>query len=197
MIRFPRGTLVKKLFYPVLAVTLSGLMLHPTSSLSAQSERLVVLVRHAEAGGEPENDPPLTDRGLARAAALAQALEDAAIAAVVVSPLARTRLTAEPLSERLGHAPIVAGIGGGLEEHVAAVAQAVHEQTDGAAVLVVGHSNTIPRIIAALGGPELRDLCHWEFSRLFVLVVGGTRSGRLVTASYGEPDEARDDGCPE
>lgn len=174
-----------------LSVTLAllGAWSFAPPGLHAQSERLVVLVRHAEAAGEPRNDPPLTERGAARVQALAEALKHTRIGAAIVSSLARTRRTAEAVTAPRGLTPIVADISGGLEEHLQAVADAVRAQPTGTAVLVVGHSNTIPRLIAALGGPALPDLCHWEFSRLFVLEIHPDQTSNLITASYGAADE--------
>jgi len=165
----------------------------PTTSV-AQSDRLVVLVRHAEAGGEPESDPPLTPEGRERAAALAEALADANIGAVIVSPLARTRLTAEPLTTLLGITPVAVDVTGGIERHVEDVADAVRSRPPGEAVLVVGHSNTIPAVIKALGGPELPDLCHGEFATLFVLEIPRYGEPHLIRASYGMPD-VLEEGC--
>lgn len=176
--------------HPGIALALvAGLAALPLS-VHAQADRLVVLVRHAEAGGEPRADPPLTDRGYDRARALAHALAAADIGAVIVSDRARTRLTGEPLATDRGITPIVVGVAGGLDEHVAAVADAVRGVPAGVAVLVVGHSNTVPAIMAALGGPPMADLCHGEFSLLFVLVLAGDGAARLVKGSYGLPDEA-------
>ncbi len=154
----------------------------------SQADRLVVLVRHAEASGEPRSDPPLSIEGRARADALARVLDGAKIGAVIVSARARTALTAAPVADARGIVPIVADVAGGLDDHVNAVVAAVRRQAPGEAVLVVGHSNTIPAIIAALGGPKLADLCHGEFSRLFVLQLSADGPPRLIQASYGAPD---------
>jgi broad specificity phosphatase PhoE len=162
----------------------------------AQTDRLVVLVRHAEAGGEPADDPPLTAEGQERAQELARVLEEANVGSVIVSGRARTRLTGEPLSDTLGISPLVVDVSGGLEQHVNAVAHAVLSQNDKAAVLVVGHSNTIPAIIGALGGPMLADLCHDQFSRLFVLQIPADGPARLIKASYGAPDVGGEGECP-
>ena len=160
-------------------------------ALKAQETRIVVLVRHAEAGGEPQGDPPLTEVGQDRAQALARVLERAAIGTIVVSGLQRTQFTAAPVAAARGIEPIVVETSGGLGAHVAAVAAAVRAAPAGHAVLVAGHSNTIPAIIHALGGPAMDELCHGEFRRLFVMELGAAGSARLITADYGPPDE----GC--
>ncbi len=181
----PRASMVLLI---ALVVSWTSVAFSPVA-LFAQSERLVILVRHAEAAGEPRNDPALTERGIARADALARALDRTQIGAAIVSSLARTRLTAEAVTGPRGLTPTVADVSGGLEEHVQAVTDAVRAQPRGETVLVVGHSNTVPMIIAALGGPQLPDLCHWQFSRLFVLEMREDGPANLVVGSYGEEDE--------
>ena len=66
----------------------------------------LVLVRHAEPewvrDGLNIDDPPLTDRGHEQASITARALEGEKFDEILVSPLVRTRQTAEPLLEALG-----------------------------------------------------------------------------------------------
>jgi hypothetical protein len=56
-------------------------------------------------------------------------------------------------------------------------------------VLIVGHSNTVPQIIRAAGGPELPDLPENEFDNLFVLTACSCFGARahLVRLQYGQP----------
>jgi phosphohistidine phosphatase SixA len=157
--------------------------------------RLVVLVRHAEKAEEPRADPPLTEAGHARAMALLAATEAAGIDAIIVTPFARTRETAAPVAAARGLTPIEVPVVGSIAAHVEAVAAAVRAVPPGDAVLVVGHSNTIPAIVTALGGPELADLCDSQYSVLYVLSVPSAGPARLVTASYGAADPPVTD-CP-
>jgi hypothetical protein len=55
-------------------------------------------------------------------------------------------------------------------------------------VLVVGHSTTVPKIIAALGGPALGEICGSAYSNLFTLVVPRTGAARLAHGHYGAAD---------
>ncbi|TVR24145.1 MAG: histidine phosphatase family protein [Ilumatobacter sp.] len=68
----------------------------------------IVLVRHAEPEWIREGlnvvNPPLTDRGHRQAERLAEALAGEEFDEVLVSPLTRTRQTAAPVLEALGHA---------------------------------------------------------------------------------------------
>ena len=157
----------------------------------ATEPSLVVLVRHAEKAAEPADDPALSDAGRARAEALAAALRDAGVTAIVTTQFKRTRDTAQPLAAARGLQPEVVAAAKG-EAHAQAVAAAVRKHAGGV-VLVVGHSNTVPAIIAALGGPRLPDLCDSAYADLFVLVPGAGEA-RLVRSLYGAGD-ARAAGC--
>lgn len=169
--------------------------LSSAAPLAAQQSRLVILVRHAETTGDPPRDPPLSEAGQARAAALAETLRHARIGAIFVTGFARTQMTAAPVAEMHEITPTVVEVRGGVERHVAEVASAVRARPIGEVVLVVGHSNTIPAIAAALGGPPLPDLCHGEYERLFILELPRGAGARLIRASYGAADPP--DACVE
>ena len=79
--------------------------------------------------------------------------------------------------------------------HARAVAAAV--RAGGSSVLVVGHSNTVPAIIAALGGPAMEELCDSEYSNLFTLALVPGQPARLVHGHYGAPDEPSAAECHE
>lgn len=170
------------------------LLLPATAPAAAQASRLVILVRHAETTNDPPRDPPLSEAGRARAEALAETLRHARIGAIFVTGFARTQMTAAPTAEMHGVTPTIVEVRGGLERHVAEVASAVRALPVNEVVLVVGHSNTIPAIAAALGGPPQRDLCHGEYERLFVLELPRGAGARLLLARYGAADPP--DACP-
>jgi broad specificity phosphatase PhoE len=149
---------------------------------------MVVLVRHAEKDTATADDPPLSAAGQERAQALADALRDAGVTAIVTTQLRRTRDTAAPIAVVRSVTPevISADVNGDVSLHAKAVADAVKRHAGGV-VLVVGHSNTVPEIIAALGGPHMPEICESLFANLYVLVPvpGGAR---LVQSRYGAAD---------
>ena len=148
---------------------------------------LVLLVRHAEKAAEPASDPPLTAAGVARAQALAAALRDAGVTAIITTQLRRTRETAQPLATTRGLTPEVVPISrGAIAAHVEAAMAAIRRHAGGV-VLVVGHNNSVPAIVAALGGPRLPDICESVYANLVVLVPSG-REVRLVQSHYGAAD---------
>jgi broad specificity phosphatase PhoE len=173
-----------------LRLALASLLVLAPAALRAQATT-VVLVRHAEKAPAPASDPLLSEVGQARATALADALADAGVQAVIVTPFQRTRLTAAPLMEKRGLAPQAVAVS---PTHVADVARAVREHK-GQVVLVVGHSNTIPAIVGALGGPRLPDLCDAQYAQLFTLVIPEQGTPSLVRSQYGAADAPTAGDC--
>lgn len=156
---------------------------------------LVVVVRHAEKGATPADDPPLSAEGTVRAQALATLFRDVPATAVVVTPRRRTAETAAFVAQARGLTPEPIGFGASMNDHVNGVASAVRRNAGGV-VLVVGHSNTVPMIVHALGGPHMADLCDAQYSQLFVLQLpaeGGTP--RVERATYGAADPANAGSC--
>lgn len=143
-------------------------------------ETVVVLVRHADRLPGQKTDE-LAAAGVARSQELARALEKAGVSAIIHSDTQRAAQTAAPLAARIAVTPIV--IPG---KDIAAVVGEVRKRR-GETILVVGHSNTVPMIIAAFGGPELPDLGEAAFGDLFVLTVCrcSWRPARLVNLQYG------------
>ncbi len=133
----------------------------PPPILALDAPQLVILVRHAEKATAPKGDVALSDEGLLRAEALAAALADARVDAIVTTQLRRTRETAAPLARKRRLTPGVVPTDDNVEAHARAVAEAVRRL--GPVVLVVGHSDTIPAIIHALGGPKLPPLCDVQY----------------------------------
>jgi len=155
----------------------------------------VILVRHAEKAALPANDPVLTSEGTQRALDLAATLAGARVTSVITTQLQRTQLTAKPVTDALGKAPIVVPVAAPVSAHIEAVAAAVRARPAGDVVLVVGHSNTIPAIVGALGGPKLPDLCDPQYSAIFVLEFPANAPPRFIRANYGAADPPNSDAC--
>jgi len=135
----------------------------------------VVLVRHA-GPVTTGTDPGLSAPGEKRALALASLLVDAEIGAIFTSELRRTKETAAPLATQ---SSLTAAV---VDNDPAAAAARV--KAAGKRVLVVGHTNTVPEIIEALGGPADVEIGHEEFDRLFVLQVPAHGAASLLSLRY-------------
>ncbi len=154
---------------------------------TAAPPALVLVVRHAEKV-DNSTDPALSSAGSARAMALAEALSDAQVDHVIVTHRQRTRLTAGPIMAQRGLTAEVVPFSSDMAKHVEDVATAVRRQS-GKVVLVVGHSNTVPAIVHALGGPKMPDLCDARYAALFTVVPGALGApARVVVSSVGDAD---------
>ena len=125
----------------------------------------------------------------ARAQVLADMLRSAHIGTIITTQYTRTKNTAAPLAARLGIVPEIDSVAAGadgLAAHVRMVVAAVRKHAGGA-VLVVGHSNTIPAIAEALGSPHMADLCDGDYDQVFMLELPPTGPARFVRAHFGAP----------
>ncbi len=161
-------------------LSLAVLMLLPASPVVSQSStsdiegRIVIAVRHAERaddGGAAARDPALSEAGEARARCLVRTLRDAGITRVFSTDYVRTRSTAEPVARALD-LEVEAYDPRDLDGFAARL-----RDTDGV-TLVVGHSNTTPSLVAALGGDPGDPIEETEYDRLYIVFVAenGARS---------------------
>ena len=136
----------------------------------AWAQTTVFVVRHAEradqvAGATAATDPDLSAAGRARAESLAAWLTDAGVTAIFVTPYKRSQQTADPLAKARGLTPVAVG-----PRDLDALAQKV--RAAGGNVLVVGHSNTVPNLLKALGIETAIEIAETEYDNLFVVTLG-------------------------
>ena len=151
-------------------LVLCGVILSACQTVPDVDKGAIYLVRHAEkvavadvvAPNDPR-DPPLTSEGEARAEMLADALAQARVTQIWSTDTIRTRDTAAPLADRLNlqvqlyDASDLDGFASRLLEQ------------SGETVLVVGHSNTTPNLVEALGGDGGTPIVEKsEYDRLYV-----------------------------
>ncbi len=155
----------------------------PAPARAPAAATVVLLVRHAERA-PGTGDVPLSDEGRSRALALAEVGKVAGVSAIITTQFQRTRQTAAPLAEALGITPVVVGTQSDVAKHAVDVAAAVRQQV-GKTVLVVGHSNTVSAVVAALGGPKFPDFCDPEYDNLIVMVLDAEGGVRTVRSRFG------------
>jgi broad specificity phosphatase PhoE len=178
-----------------LALIASAVMTGRAAAQAAPA--MVILVRHAEKATVGGNDPSLSDLGQARAKALATTLNDAGVSAVITTTYKRTFETADALVAAKNLKVEKLGITGGTPQHVNDIVTAVKKHS-GEVVLVVGHSNTIPAIVTALGGPKMPDLCDANYATMFVVHLGKEGApAHVVRSRYGAAEpEGAETGSP-
>jgi len=129
------------------------------------AQPVVVIVRHAEKAANGGNDPDLSSAGRARAEALARILKDSSITAIFTSEFKRTQETAAPSATSIGVTATVIPA-----KDTAALAAKLHQLNGNA--LVVGHGDTIPNIIKALGIDSPINIPDEDYSEFLIVTVG-------------------------
>jgi phosphohistidine phosphatase SixA len=138
----------------------------------AWAQGTVFVVRHAERADQAEGgtmsstDPDLSAAGHARAESLALMLKDAGVRSIFVTQYKRTQQTAAPLAKTLGVTPVEVGA-----RDLDQLAAKVRAATAGH-VLVVGHSNSVPNLLKALGIDAGIAIADDEYDNLFVVALG-------------------------
>ncbi len=145
----------------------------------AAAAKAVIVVRHAEKASQTDKDPELSLYGEDRAVALTRLVRGTKVDAVFVTELRRTRDTAAPLCRQRALKPTVVN----ASDTAALVSQLRALPADAVAV-VVGHSNTIPEILAALGVKEKVDIRDDEYGRVFVVVPGAGGAATMLELEY-------------
>ena len=173
----------KYLSYCLAISALLGVSVFSTGASAVdQSGMTLILVRHAEKKiVPPENkDPDLSPEGMARAEELARMFGDSGIAAIYATQYKRTQQTVKPLADKL-NLPVT-------QVEAKATAELVKQlraRPAGQVIFIAGHNNTVPEIIAELGGPRFPIIPETEYNNLYVLTVSGDGSARLLKMKYG------------
>jgi broad specificity phosphatase PhoE len=161
-------------FRRLLCAALAALSLLP--GLAAAEPSAIYLVRHGEkmAGADPE----LSAQGQARARNIAAILRRAGITAIFSTPTVRTRQTAAPLAQQTG-------LTVQFYDPLAPLALVEKVRSLTGAVVVIGHSNTLPELVRLFGGAPGTDILDDEFDRLYQLLPGA--DGKVRTILLGTP----------
>ena len=151
--------------------------------IAAAAPAVVLVVRHAEKEAAPADDPALTAKGKQRAVELVRVVQTwsaagAPVSALFATEVKRTQQTLAPLAASVGVkvSTVNAKDTAGLVKQILAV--------DGGIVVVAGHSNTVPALIKALGGPPGIVVGDAEFDRLFAVIGAGSQA-HVVALRYG------------
>jgi len=148
----------------------------------AQDPTTVLVVRHAEKTSEA-SDAVLSEVGWERARDLQRVTADAGVTVLFASQYVRAQQTLEPIAGELGLEVQVydARDSEGLAKRI------LHDHA-GEVILVSGHSNTVPEIVAALGALEPPAMDDAEYDNLFVVWVGADgNAATVLRLNFGQP----------
>jgi phosphohistidine phosphatase SixA len=131
----------------------------------ASAQPVVVIVRHGEKAANGGSDPDLSSAGRARADALSRILKDSGIVAIFTTEFKRTQETAAPTATSTHVTPTVVAA-----KDTASLVAKLHQVSGNA--LVVGHGDTIPNIIKALGISVPINIPDADYSELLIVTLG-------------------------
>ncbi|TFW30136.1 phosphoglycerate mutase family protein [Massilia horti] len=157
------------------AASLALTLLAPCAALAEPTA--IYLVRHGEKATIGK-DPELTAQGQVRAQNIATILQNAGIAHIFSTPTTRTQQTAQPLAQRSSLE---------VQTYDPKAPKALVEKVKSlnGAVLVVGHSNTLPELVRLFGGNPGDEIADSEFDRLYQLITGP--GGAVTTIRLTSP----------
>jgi phosphohistidine phosphatase SixA len=148
-------------------------------ALAQQTVRTIFLVRHAEkASGSA--DPGLSPSGMKRADCLANTLKDAGIKNIYVTEAKRTQQTADPLAKKLNIKPTM------MKAIDSANLVRAFLYAGNGNSLVVGHSDTLPVIVARIKAGTLAPIGENEYDRLIMFSTIEGSPTPIVTLHYCE-----------
>ena len=138
-----------------------------------------ILVRHAETTGSGSN-PNLSTDGQARATRLSQMLDKVKLNAVYSSNFKRTTQTAQPTATAKGLSVTIYD-----PTDPGNIASQVLNNYPLGAVLIVGHSNTIPELLnVLLGSNAYPDIPESEYDNLFIVHVSAIGEATMTHLKY-------------
>lgn len=176
-------------FAPLWLLAMGGLALVLAAVVywNSATTTTVVLVRHADKQSGAITDAPLSPSGESRAVRLAQLLGDGEtfgrIRKIYVTDTRRTQQTAAGLAQRLGVTPEIVDV----QINSATLARRVLAENRGSRALVIGHSNTVPEIVAALAGldvDKVPPIADEEFDTLYVITVPTIGKASVLRMKY-------------
>ena len=153
----------------------------------SQATTTVIFVRHAEKALQPADDPGLSPAGQRRVAELTRQLQDAdviaGIDAVYSTPYRRTEETARPIAETLG-LPVNTYDASNTE----AIMEHIVREHKGKIILVVGHSNTLPALMANMGASKrVPPIAEDEYDNIYIVSIPWFGKTKTIRLRYGEP----------
>jgi len=166
-----------------LVLVLNGLSVFAFQTEQDQNKSTTILfVRHAERAEDGTRNPPISDEGIVRAENLAKVIEngDFNVTYIFSTPYKRTQMTATPTADFLELEITEYGFDD-LENWLTEVIT----KNAGNTVLIVGHSNTTPRLINMVIGEErFEQLDEHAFGDLFIVKTNLYGSGEVEISKF-------------
>ena len=141
------------------------------------------VVRHAEKQLVPASasDPALTNIGVQRANDLNAYFANNKPDSIFVSKYLRTQQTAAPTAAAANITPVIVNQTdtNGIDAFVTRLFKLKKKK-----VLIIGHSNTVPRIVKGLSGQTINPIPETDYDNIYIIKVRKTER-RLTQTTYG------------
>ncbi len=153
----------------------------------SQATTTMIFVRHAEKAGPSAENPGLTPAGQRRAAELARQLVGADVVAgvdaIYSTPYRRTMETAQSVADALDLEVISYD-----PSDNEAVLETILKTHKGKIILVVGHSDTLPTLIADLGASKkVPPIAENEYDNIYIISIPWFGKTKTIRLRYGDP----------
>lgn len=157
----------------------------PVREADKATSTIFFIVRHAEKV-DASRDPDLSAAGHARGRALAKRLDGQALVALYATEFKRTSQTIAPSAQAraLAITPYAAAV---PATEFAAQLKSTHLRGN---VLIAGHSNTVPAIVAALCACKAAAIPDHEYDRLSIVRIDADGRAQLTVERYGAASPA-------
>jgi len=156
----------------------------------SQATTTIIFVRHAEKAAMPEADPGLSEAGVHRVTELTRQLVDADVVAgvdaIYATPFLRSQETARPVADALD-LPINTYDAADTE----LILESILKNHKGKIILIVGHSNTVPVLIANLGASKKVPPIHEdEYDNIYIVSIPWFGKTKTIRLRFGAPYHA-------
>ena len=153
----------------------------------SQATTTIIFVRHSEKDLNAGDDPGLSDIGRRRTAELTRQLVDAdvvvGIDAIYATSFRRAQETGKPLAEAL-NLPINSYDAADRES----VLEIILKNHKGKIILVIGHSDTLPELIANLGASKkVPPINEFEYDNIYIISIPWFGKTKTIRLRFGEP----------
>ena len=153
----------------------------------SQATTTIIFVRHAEKEITNNNDPALTDEGKKRVFELTRQLKDAdvvaGIDAIYSTPFKRNMQTVGPLAAALN-----LKIHNYEKNNYEQVLNEIQDNYKGKIILVVGHSDTLPSLMAELGASKkVPVIADNEYDNIYIVSIPWFGKTKTIRLRYGQP----------
>lgn len=138
------------------------------TALAQDQATTLYFIRHAEKA-DASKDPDLSAAGKERAEKWASFFSNKDVAAIYSTPYKRTTETAKPLAQKsrleiISYDPMKLDLNDIVQKY------------KGKTVVIVGHSNTIPKYVNQLAGTNAYpDINESEYDHLYTIIIQGNK----------------------